>query len=310
MAPPALRWVLQRVTPEAQELERLRREELSAGSRVASIHRVLLPVRRRPGAVEAHALHAHLLQHLGSESPLAVTLLSVAQPGNRAEAGGFLDEMGRLLPSMEVAKKVVESRDPAAKILEEAHKNYDLLVLGATERSRERLDSVFHPLVDRIVRLAPCPTLVIRAGTDAAGAGPQRILVPTNGSAASREAGVLAFRLARPEDLVVVLHVVRAADGTGHRGVALGEERQFETAQAIVGELCQLGEAQGARTLPVVRAGTDADEVMLGMAQEMRATMVVLGTDVRPGSERLFLGPRVERVLTSAPCPVLVYNAS
>lgn len=78
----------------------------------------------------------------------------------------------------------------------------------------------------------------------------------------------------------------------------------------FVQELHDAGEAQGAKTLPVVRVGNDPDEVMLELAKEFRATLIILGTDMRPGSERLFLGPRVERVLTSASCPVPVYNAS
>jgi nucleotide-binding universal stress UspA family protein len=38
--------------------------------------------------------------------------------------------------------------------------------------------------------------------------------------------------------------------------------------------------------------------------------LVVLGTDLRPASDRLFLGPKVERVLNNSPCPVVVMNAS
>src|SRR5690606_7221749 len=56
MAPPALRWVLARVQPEEQELERLRREELAAESPIASIHRVLIPVRQRPDDQAVQAL--------------------------------------------------------------------------------------------------------------------------------------------------------------------------------------------------------------------------------------------------------------
>jgi nucleotide-binding universal stress UspA family protein len=29
----------------------------------------------------------------------------------------------------------------------------------------------------------------------------------------------------------------------------------------------------------------------------------------RPGSENLFLGPRIEHILENAPCPVVVFNA-
>jgi NhaP-type Na+/H+ and K+/H+ antiporter len=47
LAPPALRAILKNVQPEPAELRRLRQEELDAGSLVANIHRVLLPLRIR-----------------------------------------------------------------------------------------------------------------------------------------------------------------------------------------------------------------------------------------------------------------------
>jgi nucleotide-binding universal stress UspA family protein len=36
--------------------------------------------------------------------------------------------------------------------------------------------------------------------------------------------------------------------------------------------------------------------------------LLILKTRVRIGSDRLFLGPRVERLLELAPCPVIVLN--
>ena len=54
----------------------------------------------------------------------------------------------------------------------------------------------------------------------------------------------------------------------------------------------------------------DAEDVILRFARESSIDLVVLGTDVRPGSDRLFLGPRVERILDGLRCPALVVNAS
>jgi nucleotide-binding universal stress UspA family protein len=48
--------------------------------------------------------------------------------------------------------------------------------------------------------------------------------------------------------------------------------------------------------------------VIIGLARRERIDMIILGTDVRPASDRLFLGPRVERILGDAPCPVIVIN--
>jgi Kef-type K+ transport system membrane component KefB/nucleotide-binding universal stress UspA family protein len=310
MAPPALRWVLARVTPEAQELERLRREELAAGSLIAGVHRVLLPVRRRPTGDPVHSLEARLLERLGRHDPLSLTLLTVGEPGGEAAGMEFLNHLAPRFPTPELSRKAIASQDAARDILEEAQKDYDLLILGATER-KQRIDAVFHPIVDRLVRLSPCPTLVVKGGGPPVDDdwSPKRILVPTNGSLAARQAAELAFRLADENDVVVILNVVRSSQDP-HRAMRGGEEHRFGTAQAIVKDLAEMGQAQGVRTLPLVRIGTEADEVILEVAADIGAGLCVLGTDVRAGSDRLFLGPRVEQVLDGASCPVLVFNAT
>jgi nucleotide-binding universal stress UspA family protein len=57
-----------------------------------------------------------------------------------------------------------------------------------------------------------------------------------------------------------------------------------------------------------VREGTTPEAALLEVAAAEATDLILLGTDLRPGSERLFLGPRVERILGSAPCPVVVVN--
>ncbi|HEX6940646.1 MAG TPA: cation:proton antiporter [Longimicrobiales bacterium] len=308
MAPPALRWVLKRVEPEPQELERLRREELAAGSVVAKIQRVLLPVRARPAASATQALEARLLERMTEKSSLAVTLLTVADRGGKAAGAEYLQRLAPLFAGADVTTKVVESRDTAREILDEAGKHYDLLILGATETTHRGGDAVFHPLVDRVVRLAPCPTLVVKGGVERDAGGSRRILVPTNGSLAARHAAELAFRMAEPDDLVVVLHVVRD-DDTYLSTRADAADRHFLAAQAIVRELAALGQAHGVKTLPLVRIGREPDITTLEVAAEVGSSLILLGTNLRPGSDRLFLGPRVERLLDGARCPVVVYNA-
>ena len=45
------------------------------------------------------------------------------------------------------------------------------------------------------------------------------------------------------------------------------------------------------------------------MASEKNFDLIILGTDVRPGSDKLYLGPRVERILNNASCPVIIVNS-
>jgi Kef-type K+ transport system membrane component KefB len=310
MAPPALRWVLRHVVPEAQELERLRREEVAALSVVAKIHRVLVPVRTRPEADHVHAIEAHVLKRMSERHPLSVTLFNVAEPGAREQGVRFLERLDERFHEAELVKKVVQSGDPVRAILDEADKYYDFMILGATE-TKPGAKTLFHPMVDTLVRMAPCPTMVVKGEIAGGRWPPRRILVPTNGSLASRHAAEIGFALAGQDAEVLVLNVVPdRSEAFRFKPDEEAGEIRMTTAHEIVEELKTLGEAHGARVVARVDLGPDPESVILDVTEKERADLIILGTDVRPGSVRLFLGPRVERVLGEAPCPVLVVNVS
>ena len=309
MAPPALRLLLSRVVPEEQELERLRQEEFAAGSLVAGIRRVLIPVRYRPERNIIHQIESHIIDRLGRRAPLSLTLLNVRGPDEPDHGAAFLEELSADFPAIDITRKVVEGRDPVDPILAEARKNYQLLVLGATERPEQR-DALFHPLIDEMVRLSPCPTLVVHGGPGERNWPPKRLLVPTNGSIASRNAAELAFHLATEDDEeVVILSVGQQLGILSQLGAdtQLGE-RELEARQQIVDELAERGRVHGAHTRGRVEVGVNVAPVILETALDEEVDLILLGTDIRPGSERLFLGPRVEDILDNAPCPVIVVN--
>lgn len=317
MAPTALRWVLRRVEPEAQELERLRREELAADSIIASIHRILLPLRRRDEqSDDSHSVQtveARLLERLGADSNLSVTLMNVASPEEKAEASVYLREVATLFQRSEVVRKVVQGTEPADIILDEAGKNYDLLVLGASERHRDG-DVLFSPLVDTLVRLSPVPTMVVQGPRQLSAWSPGRILVPVTGTEASRHAAELAFALARPgKKCVMLMHVLEApiGDYDYRKAVSASHEvRRRERAQQILASLADLGQLYDVEADTLVEEGTNPEATILEVAQAGEFDLVVLGTDLRPGASRLFLGPRVEYILEEASCPVVIINAA
>jgi Kef-type K+ transport system membrane component KefB/nucleotide-binding universal stress UspA family protein len=326
LAPPALRWTLKHVKPEEQELQRLRREELAKGSLVANIHRVLLPVRLREEINSSMELaeasiieksrtiqliEARILQKMGDKTNLSVTLLNVAEPGGRAKAMNFLDKLSRLYSQKELIKKVVESNNPTDVILDEAKKDYDLLVLGASHRERN-LDILFTPLVDHLVRLSPCTTMVVHGQRLQEGWSPKRILVPTDGTVAAKHSGEIAFSIASSgEEEVIILNVVVEDENSWRYETRIdGFERRLGIAHQIVEELRKLGELNNVITLTDVRVGRDLETVILDVVTKERIDLIILGTAIRPGSDRLFLGPKVERILNNAPCPVIVVNSS
>jgi len=311
MAPFMLRWTLQRVTPDEEEARRLRQEELAEGSLVANIDRVLLPVRRREGPTrfDIQKIETHLLGKLGPD--VAVTLLNVTPKGTKADATAYLNDLSELFDHKDLSKKVVEG-SPVDVILEEAGKDYDLIILGASEKASGS-DVVFNPVTDQIMRLAPCPTMIVKGKAVDQHWPPERILVPTNGSAASRHAAEVAFALAAGgEAHVALLNVVEENGSRGYHLDTSGEarERQLSNAFQIVGSLRELGESRGVYAETEVRVGPSPEAVILEVAERGAFDLVILGTDLRPGSQRVFLGPRVETILDRTPCPVIIFNAT
>lgn len=308
IAPPLLRWSLKNMTPSAEEMARLKREELAKGSPVAHIHRVLLPVRRRTSAKAAvQTIEAQLLQRMGNT--LSLTLLNIATDGNREAGTTYLNQLATTFAQQELLKKVLVNNKPVDVIIDEAKKDYDLLVLGASEEHSKNPDVVFTPFVDYLVRLAPCPTMVVHGQRLQPNWQPRRVLVPTNGSTAAKHAAELALALTSAEEEIHILHVVAPnpflTSGTEREE---GLQEQINRGYQMVKPLQTLGEAQQRPVQVKVLVGRP-ETAIIEYAKEQEIDLIILGTDVRAGTDRLFLGSRVERILQNTPCPVVVFNS-
>lgn len=313
MAPSALRWVLDRVEIGQEEEERLKKEELEAESLVAGIHRVLLPVRFREDKLDElgfHSVESQILEVLGSKSELSLTLMSVARDENRSKCENFLKKLSRVFNQKEIVTKVVEEDRVGEAILDEAKKDYDLLVLGATEQQPGK-SHLFSPLIDYIVRVAPCPTLVVQTSEVNSDWIPSRILIPTTGTEASRHAIDFGFALAKsdPQREVSILNVVFNENRSPYYVRLDKEEDKLEIARQIVKEVKELGDAMGVRSQAVVEQGASPEEVIRDFSRRNDIDLIIIGTNIRPGSDRLYLGPRVENILENASCPVVIFNA-
>lgn len=312
MAPALMRWALNHITPEAQELERLKREELNRDSLVANIRRVLVPVRTRQDNL-IHAtqhIEARLLARIHQQTPLELTLFSVSNRSNRSASSEFLSKIEELFTGKTITKRTVIGEHVGNQILKEAQKEYDLIVIGTPE-GQTSYEALFTPIVDYLIRFAPCPTMIVH-GHQAFPADwqPTRILIPTNGSLAARRAAEVAFALAVPDSEVTIMRVVEENYSSEHLD-ATGTlvTRQISTARKSVEQLRQMGEFQGIAALTDVRVGIDPEVLILQAAKERQIDLIILGTSVSPMTDRLYLGPRVERIVTSAPCPVVIVNS-
>lgn len=139
------------------------------------------------------------------------------------------------------------------------------------------------------------------------------ILVGMDFSRAAQQALIQALTLARERDAaVLVLHVI---DGHGIGELArlaevperalrdrLGRERRMRLAETL--RSAEPGEEEVAIE-PVIAWGRPFEEI-LKKAAEISATLIVLGTAGHSADlEKVLFGSTAEKVLRSAPCPVL-----
>lgn len=144
----------------------------------------------------------------------------------------------------------------------------------------------------------------------------RRILHPSDFSPASRPAFTKAMELARETDAeLIIVHVLGSV--TPVIGEGYVSPQAFERIQDSLrahGEK-QLDALVGRAGRAKVRArGLVVEGVPYAQiartARSQKADMIVMGTHGRGGMARLFLGSVAERVVATAPCPVLTVRAA
>ncbi|MFT4267455.1 MAG: universal stress protein [Xenophilus sp.] len=145
----------------------------------------------------------------------------------------------------------------------------------------------------------------------------QRILVPVDGSATSREGLDEAIRLARLTGgqlrLIHVVDELSLAVGMGaYAGPIEGWADELRAAGQKV--LDEAGAAAKAAGVPFDTAlndniGAPVTDVVLHEAQRWPAELLVLGTHGRRGVGRLLLGSSAEAIVRAATVPVLLVRA-
>jgi len=295
MAPVALRWTLGKVSLGAEEARRLDREAAMDDSFAGTIRRVLVPVRPRHELSSTQTIAATVIDHLHDNRGIDTTVLAVAREDRRV-AEEYLLRFSNLFVHQPTIR-VVHAVDPTAAILNETKADYDLMVLGAPAVNPSDT-VVFGRLIDDLIKLSTCPTLVIRGGDTDPDWDPTHILVPTNGTAATRRATDLAFAIAPVGSRVTGLHVINPTR-LGIRGTLASD---------VTAEIAAIGSKLDLETGTEIREAESVEAGILSAIDDLGADLLVLGTNVRAGSTRLHLGPRVEYLVRHAPCPVLILN--
>jgi nucleotide-binding universal stress UspA family protein len=192
--------------------------------------------------------------------------------------------------------RMVEN-DPARRILELAtDEKCSLIVMGTHGRQGlQRL--VLGSTTEAVLRESTIPVLTVHAGMKYADASHrcfESIVVGIDESEASDAA--IAAVLELPVDERQRVLFCSAAD--------LSNDAR-EHAQRVLGKAIGLARARGIAVSGLVISGTP-HEALLIVAQQQGADIIVLGSHGRRGFQRLLLGSVAERIVRTAPLPVLV----
>jgi len=206
-----------------------------------------------------------------------------------------------------------EVRDgaPAREILDAAHADVDLLVIGT--HGRGGLEHfLLGSVAEKVLRKAQCPVMVVPPmAAPEEGVLFSRILCPIDGSAPSSAAVASAVSLARETDGTIhLLNVVEplpvvseldALDAPAHEreAEALARATLHEAVGSDVREWCRIVEEVG--------FGNASDRI-LDAARRDRADVIVIGVRGRNAIDLLTFGSTTNEVVRRAACPVLVVH--
>jgi Kef-type K+ transport system membrane component KefB/nucleotide-binding universal stress UspA family protein len=327
--PPLLRMALRRVTPPADEAERLERELLLSQSVIASVDRALVPTR---GGANSE-LAAQTLD-LVLQPEASVTVLTVHGPEHDPATCGCeaaLDGAAAHLGRRDIERRRAVAATPAAAVLKEAGLGYGLLTLGMTEGFRD--SHQLSPTLRELLVSSEIPVLLVRHGaTDARPpADYRRLVVPATGTRMARAAEEIAATLAsRTDGTIDLVHVVprpdrdaaagSAAGATAARDTGAGTARmsthlsgpasrsagELPTAQGLLARAMARVDQFGVVAEGHIRQGVRPYEGVQHVADAVGADAIFLGTEVRSLEGQPFLGHGTEYLLEHAHQTVLV----
>jgi nucleotide-binding universal stress UspA family protein len=183
---------------------------------------------------------------------------------------------------------------PADVVRDEARKGYDLLFIGV-EKSHEP-DGNISPEIAELAAGFDGPLALLSYSGDAPQLSSRtHILLPVNGSPASRRAAEVAFVLARATGARVNALYVSQTDG---------RSRTRAREEGVLKDMVELAERYGARFATHISKRSGAAEAILKEARNGYG-LIVMGASPRPGEE-LFFGNTAVSVSRAWKNPLLL----
>jgi nucleotide-binding universal stress UspA family protein len=228
---------------------------------------------------------------------------------------GLREVAQKEIPPEQLGSLDVRTGKPVPVIIRAANKfAVNLIVIASHGRSGlKRL--LLGSTAEQVIRLAPCPVLVLRKRMLGRWqrqqrdpfTGVKKIMVPTDFSERSLEALRYALEFANClKSKLLVVCVVPPITGGPYllgRGVDASRKGTLRSAHEAMADLARRELPRGALTR--VAYGMPFDQIVR-LAKEVNCDMIIMGTQGRTGLKRALLGSTAEKVVRHAPCPVLV----
>jgi nucleotide-binding universal stress UspA family protein len=199
---------------------------------------------------------------------------------------------------------------PVIGVLDVARRQGASLIVAGTRGRTGWKRALLGSTAGRLVRDATCPVLTVHHRDGAQPRALRTILVPTDFSEDAALAADAAARfLCVPGDghELVLLHAYRIPIDAMHLPASVLAEAVHRAAQNAAARLEELAAAlrrPGLAVRAVAHEGYPPD-VVLAQAAALGADLIAMGTHGRSGIGRAVLGSTAERVIATAPCPVL-----
>ena len=133
-----------------------------------------------------------------------------------------------------------------------------------------------------------------------------KILVPVDGSAYSLKAVETACDLAKAQaPATVVLTAVAIQIAELEEGVYIAEKMKAQ-AEIALAKAKEVAQGKGITAEVILATGASPADVIVRVAKEQQADLIVIGSRGLAGKTRSFLGSTASQVVTYSPCSVLV----
>jgi nucleotide-binding universal stress UspA family protein len=179
-------------------------------------------------------------------------------------------------------------------------RDFDLIVMGTHGRGALG-HALMGSVAEKVVRTAPCPVLTLR--------GPQResaapnILVALDFEPLSDTALTYGRGLARA--FGAQLHVLHVQENYFLRPMACDPHTLAGRTRKQLADRLTDEDRSALRASATIEVSDTPADAIVAHAKQLRIDLLIVGTHGRQAADRLLMGSVAERIVRTAPCPVL-----